>query len=145
MGESWPDAVQVALALLPPLITGPAAAVIYVVALKKKRPHTLRLFWTLLLVLDVAATVVMTLTLGDFIGPGALACVQMPLTAFVAALILIVSRRRLLGAELQGSDLRRWYLLGVVFIPVLQLAMMLALALLGPLFCELGLRSCSDW
>jgi hypothetical protein len=145
MGESWPPALQAALALLPPLLTGPAAAVVYVVALRKERPRTLLLFWALLLILDAAAVVIMALSLGDVVGPGVLACLQMPLTAFVAALILIVSRRRILGAALQEPDLRRWYLLGVVLIPSLQLAMMLALALLGPLFCELGLRSCSDW
>jgi hypothetical protein len=145
MGESWPPALQAALALLPPLLTGPAAAIVYVIALKKKRTRTLLLFWALLLTLDAAATVIMTLALGDFIGPGDLACLQMPLTALVAGLILIYSRRRLLGEALQEPDLRRWYLLGAVLIPFLQLAMMLAVVTLGPLFCELGLRSCSDW
>ncbi len=145
MSEPWPPAVEAALALLPPLITGPAAAVIYVIALRKKRLPVLLSFWACLLALDAAATLVMTLTAGGFVGPGTLACVQMPLTAFVAAVILIVSRRRTLAAELRDGALRRWYLLGVVLIPVLQLAMMLAAATLGPLFCELGLRSCSDW
>jgi hypothetical protein len=145
MSESWPAAAQVALALLPPLLTGPVPAVIYVIALKKNRPPTLLLFWALLLILDAAAVIVMALSLGDFVGPGDFACVQMPLSALVVALILVVSRRRLLGGDLQNEALRRWYLLGVVLIPSLQVVMMLATALLGPVFCELGLRSCSDW
>ena len=144
MGDSWPPALEAALALLPPLITGPVAAVVYVIALKKKS-QMLLLFWACLLALDAAATFVMTLTLGDFIGPGTLACVQMPLMALVAALILMFSRRRLLASELQDESLRRWYLAGVVLIPLLQLVMMLAVATFGPVFCELGLRWCSDW
>lgn len=145
MGESWPPALEAALALLPPLLTGPAAAVVYVALLRKRRTGVLLLFWALLLILDAAAVVVMSLSLGDLIGPGFLACVQMPLTALVTALILIFSRRRLLVEALQDQRLAHWYLLGLVLIPLLQVAMMLVLALLGPIFCDLGLRSCSDW
>ncbi len=145
MSESLHPAAEAALALLPPLLTGPAAAVAYVVALRKGRPLPLLLFWALLLILDAAAVVVMTLSLGDLIGPGVLACVVMPLTALVTALILVISRRRLLGQEIQSGGPRRWYLLGLVLIPSLQVAMMLFTALLGPLFCDLGLRSCSGW
>ena len=72
-------------------------------------------------------------TLGDFRAVySILACVMTPIFAVGTALGVRLSSRRFYQAVGDDSSRRRWFAIGTVVIPLLQLGIVLALALLAP-------------
>ena len=131
--------------LVPPIVTGPLPAAALVAAVKRRDPERLRVTGLAIAGVDFVMFLFMTLALGEFIGPGSLACMLMPFSALTTAAVLLVWRRKL-GPELEQDLLgQRWLVVGTLLIPMAQLVIIFLVALLGPLFCELGWRTCSDW
>jgi hypothetical protein len=130
--------------IIPPILAGPAAAVAMIWVTRRREQAFLRLFWVLLPVLNLISAYWMAVTMGEFIGPGGLACMLTPFAALVGALILVLSRRRVLIDVEDEPRWRRAYRLGTLLIPILQLSMIVVLGILAPRLCELGLRTCSD-
>lgn len=134
---------DLALTLLLPLISGPVAAVVYMAVVRREGRWRQPVFWLSLLVADLAVCLVMAVTLGDFIGPGALACALTPVAAVVTLALGLVSKRWMYRT--MGEDKRRWtwYLVGIGAIALLQLAVIVALTIIAPALCDTPLRTCS--
>jgi hypothetical protein len=122
-----------AAVFLYPVISGPVAALVLVVALKRKEQWLRVLFWPVLIAVHIAGFFLMVHTLGDFVfGPGFLACLITPIFAVGTALGLRLSSRRFYQAV--GDDLirRRWFVTATFLIPLLQLGTVVMLILLAP-------------
>ena len=129
---------------IPPLISGPGAAVLFVAAIKSKRRWVLPLFWVALLALDFATTAWVALS-RDFLGPSDFACMLTPVLAVVTLLALGLARKRVDRHLGEDEGRRKWYEVGMVVIPSLQITMMQLMLMLETVLCELGIITCSDW
>jgi hypothetical protein len=145
MKEPWLTITFMITALLPPIISGPGAAALFVAAIKSKRRWSLPLFWVALPALDIAMIVWVALSRGGLFGPDLLACALTPVIALVTMLALMLARKRVYRRLGEDKGRRRWYGVGVVAIPSIQMALMALFLLLGPYLCELGIGSCPDW
>jgi hypothetical protein len=120
-------------AFLYPVISGPVAALVLVMVLKQKEQWPRVLFWPVLIAVHVGGFFLMVRTLGDFVfGPGFLACLITPIFAVGTALGLRLSSRRFYQAVSDDLDRRRWFVMGTVLIPLLQLGTVVILTLLAP-------------
>lgn len=131
--------------LVPPTLSGPVAAILFLTIIHRGEGRSLRLFWVALPLINLAVLIWISLTLDEFIGAGTGACILTPFTSVLSGLILLFSRRRALLAC--GDDLgrQRSYRLGMFLIPVLPLLSMVVMMVFAPAMCEWGLRECSDW
>jgi hypothetical protein len=116
-----------------PIISGPVAALVLVMALKRKEQWLRVLFWPVLIAVHIAGFFLMLHTLGDFVfGPGFLACLITPIFAVGTALGLRLSSRRFYQAVGDDPSRRRWFVTGTFLIPLLQLGTVVILILLAP-------------
>jgi hypothetical protein len=145
MNEPMSTIASLAAIFLPPIISGPVAAIVFVAVLRREGRWRLPLFWASLLVVDFAAMMFMALTLGEFIGPGFFACLLMPVFAVGTLVVLVLVRKRAYRVVGEDEKRRTWYVVGALLIPFLQMAVTAALLVVGPLLCYLGIRPCSDW
>lgn len=116
-----------------PVISGPVAALVLVMALKRTEQWLRVLFWPVLIAVHIAGFFLMVHTLGDFVfGPGFLACLITPIFAVGTALGLRLSSRRFYQAVGDDPSRRRWFVTGTFLIPLLQLGTVVMLILLAP-------------
>jgi hypothetical protein len=122
-----------AAVLLYPVVSGPVAARVLVVILKREGRGLRLFFWPALIAVHVAGYFFMLHTLGDVIfGPGFLACLITPIFAVGTALGLRLSSRRFYRAIGDDASRRRWFVIGTVLIPLMQLVTIGVLILLAP-------------
>ena len=145
MQEPWFSIVYMIQALLPPIVSGPGAAALLVAAIKSERRWALPLFWVALPVLDFAMIVWVAFSRMGLFGPECISCAVTPLIALVTLLALMLARKRVYRHLGEDDGRRRWYGVGVVAIPTIQMALMGLFLLLGPYLCELGIGSCPEW
>jgi hypothetical protein len=122
-----------AAVLLYPTLTGPVAALVLVLVLKRQERWPRLFFWPALIALHIAGFFFLEHTLGDFVfGPGFLSCLITPIFAVSTALGLRLSSGRFYRAVGDDPGRRRWLIAGTVLIPLLQLGTVLTLILLAP-------------
>jgi hypothetical protein len=116
-----------------PVISGPVAALVLVMALKRRERWPGLFFFPLLVVAHIAGYLVMVHTLGDYRAvTGTLACVTAPILAVGTALGLRLASRRFYQAVGDDPSRRRCFVIGTFLIPLLQVGTVGALALLAP-------------
>jgi hypothetical protein len=133
MDEPIATAIYYGTAFLYPIVTGPLAAYVLLLAWRRPNRRLIALFWPVLIVLHTAGFLLMRRTLGDLlIGPGALSCMVTPVFAVTTALGMRIASRRL--DQAQGTDpvRGRWLVLGTFLIPLMQLVTVATLVLLAP-------------
>ena len=137
--------VFLAIAFLPPLISGPVpAALVFRVAPGLNWRRALPLMVLLAVVLDLIAFVVIASNLDGMLPPGFFACVLTPIVA-VATLIVSLGRLRRIGAGPGADPMRRsWLRVSLVAIPILQMLMLTILVLVAPALCGTALRTCTS-
>jgi hypothetical protein len=132
MDEFFATTALDATSLLYPVVSGPIAAYVLVLALKRDDQRLLLLFWPLLVSVHVAGFFLMLRALGDlFFGTGFIACLVTPIFAVSTALGLRVASRRS-RALWQDPVRRAWLISGTVLIPLLQVLTVVTLTLLAP-------------
>jgi hypothetical protein len=133
MDELFDTVAYFATSLLYPVVSGPIAAYVLVLALKRDDRRLWVLFWPLLVAVHVAGYILMMRTLGDFLpGPGSVACFVTPIFVVGTALGLRVVSRRSGSALWQDPVRRAWLVSGTILIPLLQVVTVVTLVLLAP-------------
>ena len=135
----------VILALLPPLISGPLPAMIWLWA--GRRPNwrwllPLAAFATISL--NVAAAVLIVANLEGSLPAGFWACAVTPIVGLITLLLSQVFVPRTFQTLPDNTLQRRWLRVGIIAIPVVQLFTVTTLILIAPALCRLGLRSCIE-
>jgi hypothetical protein len=119
--------------LIYPLVTGPIAAWILVLAATRGERWLVLLYWPTLLVFHTAGFYLLLRTLGDYmIGPGFISCLVTPVFAVGTALGLRIVSRRLSPESLKDPRRVRWLLAGAFLLPLLQAVTVITLLLLAP-------------
>lgn len=122
-----------ALGLLYPVVSGPLAALLLVVTLKRDERWPRLLFWPGLIVVHVAGYLLMMHTLDNsLVGSGFLSCLITPIFAVATALGLRLWLQRFNKAMDNDPNQRRWLIAGTIALPLLQLVTTLLLVLLAP-------------
>jgi hypothetical protein len=122
-----------AAVFLYPIVSGPGAAFALVMILRREEQGLKLLFWPVLIAVHIAGYFFMLHTLGDFFfGPGFLACLITPIFAVSTALGLRLSSHRFHQAVGDDPSRRRWFVIGTVLIPLMQLGTVMVLMLLAP-------------
>ena len=146
MSTSIPNVfLFIVAAILPPVVSGPVAATVFVAILKEDTGRRLLLFWLMLIAWDVATFFFIANTTGDFIGPGFVACLATPIAVAFALIIRRSSSHRFYQAIGDDKVRQRWFLVGTLLIPFLQIVTVILLVLLRPALCEMGIISCEKW
>jgi hypothetical protein len=121
--------------LIPLLLTGPAAAALYVALLKQNRRRALWAFWALLACATILLGFTIAYTFGDlFPGPGCFATLWTPATVILTALVYRRRTRRL-DRSAEPSSPGRWRQVALLAIIALQLS--------APLIAFLYAQSCA--
>ena len=137
--------VFLAIAFLPPLISGPVPAMLVLrvtPSLNWRRALTVAGF--LAVVLNIIAFAMIASNMDGLIPPGFFACVLTPIAA-LATLIVSLVRLRQIDAGPEVDPVRsRWLRVSLVAIPVMQVLMVTILVLIAPALCGTTLRSCTS-
>jgi hypothetical protein len=121
----------------PPIICGPAAAVIFVALIKKKDKWQSFLFWALLAVAHLVALAIIALTFGHALfGPGYFACATLPGAAVISLIILLLASPKVWQMLAGNRQTRVHYIAGIVLIPLLQLIAALVFPAIQPKLCH---------
>jgi len=140
-----PSVLFVILALLPPLISGPLPAIIWLwLGLNQNWRRLLPWAVFLTIVFNLAAATLMVANLDGFLPSGFFACAVTPIVGLVTLLFSRVLVRRTLQTVPENALQRRWLQVGIFAIPVVQLFTVTALVLIAPSLCTLGLRTCTE-
>jgi hypothetical protein len=135
-----------AIAFLPPLISGPAPAMLAFAPEGVTPGLTWRLSLAILcgILFNLIAFYVIVSNLDGLLPPGFFACMLTPIAA-VATLIVSLGRFRRIDAG-QGADpmQRKWLRVSLVAIPLLQMLMLTILVLIAPALCGTALRTCTS-
>jgi hypothetical protein len=137
--------VYVLLGYVPPLAAGPLAGLAFINILKRGRGWYQVPFWILLVVLNllvmfwVASSTDAWLSISSFS-----ACFFTPVAAIASVLVMRVAWRRLEAGGKIDAARRRWFPVGLVLVPALQIMAFVALLLFAPLLCKTGLVVCRN-
>ena len=133
-----------AVAFLPPLISGPVpAALVLKVAPSLNWRRALPVAVLLAVVLNIIAFVVIASNMDGLFPPGFFACVLTPIAA-IATLIVSLLRLRQIEAGPEADPVRsRWLRVSLAAIPLLQVLMVTILVLIAPALCGTILRTCT--
>jgi hypothetical protein len=131
------------LGFIPPLITGPLAGLTLIYTLKRGKGWYQIPFWALLVVVNLLVMYWVASTSGKWVSISSVsAYVFTPVASFVTVLVMRSAWRRIqvpVGVDAAG---KRWFTVGCVLIPALQIVMFVALFLFGPQLCKVGLVVC---
>jgi hypothetical protein len=113
----------VVLSLLPLLLTGPAAAVIYITLLKWGRRRMVWIFWPFLIATTILLGILIGHTFSDFFpGPGCFTTLFTPAAAILTLLVFRLQVKRFDQAIGHDSHRRRWFQSAMLLLPALQLS-----------------------
>jgi hypothetical protein len=103
-------------------LTGPAAAFLYIALLKRGHRCLRWIFWALLIVVIILLGILIAHTFGDFFpGPGCLTTLLTPAAVLFTLLVFRFQTKRFYQAVGEDPDRRRWFQLGMLLLPALQL------------------------
>jgi len=115
--------VLAVLALIPLLLTGPAAAALYVALHRRGQRRALWVFWTLLACATILLGLAIAHTFGDFFpGLGCFATILTPASVILTALVFRRQTRRLDQATGQDTSRQRWSYMALLALIALQLS-----------------------
>ena len=142
-GGTMDTLIFYASTLIYPILTGPMAALTLARIVLSGIRNRLWLFWGILILVNILGFFFLATFQSDaLISPGFFSCLITPIFAVLSALLLRLRSQPWLQDNPDDVGARRALLLGTIFIPLLQLITIFLLALLGPLFCELGISKC---
>jgi hypothetical protein len=140
------DLLEIILGIILPLIPGPFAGFLYITILKRKDYKWLVLFWILLLVAYILIGYRLASISNDFFSlSGMLICLLTPVSAILSIIVMRIAWKNINTNNKTDNLGRRLYLLGIIIIPILQIFFLLLLSILGPVLCQSGVTTCSDW
>ena len=137
--------VYLFIGLIPPLIAGPLAGLAFITILKRGKGWYQIAFWASLVVVNLLIMFWVVTSSGAWFPVSSIsACFFTPVAPIITILVMRRAWRRLeVNGGIAATD-KRWYSIGSVLIPALQVVMFVALILFGPLLCKVGLVVCQD-
>jgi hypothetical protein len=137
--------IQLILGLIPPVIAGPLAGLAFISILKRGRIWHQIAFWVSLVAADLLVMFWVVSSSGAWFPVSSIsACFFTPAAPILTIIVMRRAWRRLeVTGGISVTD-KRWYRIGSILIPGLQIGMFVALILFGPLLCKVGLVVCQD-
>jgi hypothetical protein len=133
------------LGFIPPLVAGPLAGVAYIEILKRREPGYQIPFWALLFGLNLLVMVWVAGSSGTWLPISSLtAFIGTPVASILTVFVMRHFWRRLEATHGVDGGRTRWYNLGRVLIPALQLGVFAAFIICAPWLCKVGLVMCKD-
>jgi hypothetical protein len=133
------------LGLVPPLFAGPLAGLAYINILKHGKRWYLIPFWLLLLLVNLLVMDWVVSSARQWFSISSLAaCLFTPVASILTILVMRSAWRRLADTRAGDPAGNRWFPLGFVLIPSLQIIIFGAVIISAPLLCKLGWLVCQD-
>jgi hypothetical protein len=134
------------LGFIPPLVAGPLAGLVFINLLKRGKGWYQIPFWADLVGVNLLIMYWVVSSSGKWLPISSLSAWFFTPVASVATLLVMRRAWRRLVSRLEvGAADNRWFTIGFMLIPALQLTAFLALTLFGPLLCKAGLVACRDF
>jgi hypothetical protein len=138
--------VYLLLGFIPPLIAGPLAGLTFITILKRGRGWYQIPFWALLVVVNLLVVFWVVSSSGVWLSISSFsACFFTPVAPILTLLVMRRIWRRYEVANGVDTAGKRWFNVGFLLIPALQIVIFVALILFGPLLCKIGLVVCQDF
>jgi len=134
--------IYLLLGFVPPLVAGPLAGIAFIEILKRRKLWYQIPFWALLVLLNLMVMYWVASSSGGWLPVSSLSTFFV--TPVASMLVMRNSWRRLEVTNGVDAARKRWFILGFVLIPALQIVMFVALLIYGPLLCKVGLVICLD-
>lgn len=137
--------VYLLLGCLPPLVAGPLAGIAFIEILKRRKMWYQVLFWALLVLLNLLIMYWVITSPGTWLPIASLSAFFVtPVASILTVFIMCNAWRRLNNTAGVSVPRKRWFVLGIILIPLLQIGMFAALLIYAPWFCRVGLVICQD-
>jgi hypothetical protein len=131
------------LGLIPALVAGPLAGLIFINILRRSKYWMQIPFWGILIILDVLFMVWSITSRGTWLPISSVSAFFFtPATAVVTFFVMRYSWRRLDINLTQERMRKRRFTSGIIGIPALQIGMFAALIIFTPGLCKIGLVIC---
>ena len=133
------------LGFIPPLAAGPLAGLAFINILKRGKGWYQVPFWILLVVVNLLIMFWVVISSGAWLSISSFsACFFTPAASIATVLVMRIAWRSLEATG--GIDVarKRWFTVGLVLIPTLQIVMFVALLIFAPLLCKVGLVVCQS-
>jgi hypothetical protein len=135
--------VYLILGIIPPLVAGPLAGLIFINILKRGKGWYQIPFWVLLVAVNLLVMLWVVSSSGTWFPIASMsACFFTPVACILTALVMRKAWRRLEAAGEAIPAHRRWFTIAYVLIPALQIMIFAALIILAPWLCKVGLVAC---
>ncbi len=133
------------LGIIPPLAAGPAAGILFFEILKRRKLWYQIPFWILLVALNLLVMFWVAASSGTWSPIASLSAFIATPIASILAVIVMRNAWKKLESEIGIERLdKRWFTLGIVLIPVLQISSFALLLIYGPWLCKAGLIICPE-
>jgi hypothetical protein len=133
------------LGCLPPLVAGPLAGIAFIVTLKRRKMWYQIPFWALLVLLNLLIMFWVASSADIWSSIASLSAFFVtPVASVITVLVMRKTWRRLEVSNGVDVAATRWFTIGLVLIPALQIGFFAALLIYGPWLCNAGLVICPD-
>lgn len=137
--------VYLLLGCVPPLAAGPLAGLAYINILRRGKDWYQVPFWISLVLVNLLVMVWIASSSDAWLSISSFsACFFTPPAAIASVLVMRMAWRRLEASGKLDESTRRWFPIGLVLIPALQIVMFAVLLLFGPTACKTGLMVCRN-
>jgi hypothetical protein len=137
--------VLLILGLLPPLLTGPLAGIAFITILKREKLWYQLPFWLLLMLFNLLIMLWIATSSGFWLPIASLSSFFFtPIASILTVFVMRHAWRKLESSTHIEKARKRWFMLGLVLIPVLQMAAFVALIIYAPCLCKTGFLVCPD-
>jgi hypothetical protein len=137
--------VYLLLGSIPPLVAGPLAGIAFIEILKRRKVWYQIPFWALLVLLNLLIMYWVASSAGLWLSIASLSAFFItPVASIITVFMMRTAWRRLEVANRVDMAVKRWFSLGLVLIPALQIGLFAALLIYGPWLCKAGLVICPD-
>jgi hypothetical protein len=137
--------VLLLLGFLPPLLAGPLAGTSFITILKQEKPWYQVPFWFLLVILNLLVMIWVATSSGSWLPIASLpAFFFTPIASILTVFVMRNTWRKLEASTQIEKSRKRWFTLGLVLIPALQMSAFVALLIFAPSLCKTGFLFCPD-
>ena len=135
--------VYLILGLIPPLVAGPLAGIAFINLLKRGKGWYQIPFWVSLIVVNFLVMFWVISSSGRWLPISSFSAFFVtPAASIVTVLMMRKTWRRLEVTNGVDAARKRWFTIGLVLIPALQISMFVALITYAPWLCKVGLVVC---